>query len=63
MTNQTTLYQNCGREQGGKVVGKMERVFTRAYGDRTRDNSFKQKEDGFRLDTGRHFCTIRVVRH
>jgi len=39
-----------------------EGLFTRACSDRTRANSFKLKEGGFRLATSKKFLTLRVVR-
>jgi len=38
-----------------------ERFFTKACSDRTRGNSFKMQEGGFRLDIRKTFCTMRVV--
>lgn len=41
----------------------MERVFTKAYSGRTRDNSFNLKQDRFRLDKRKKFFTERTLRH
>jgi len=40
-----------------------ERLFTKAYSDNTRGNSFKWKEDRFTLDITKTFFMVRVVRH
>jgi len=37
-------------------------LFIREYSDRTRGNSFTQKEGRFRLDIRNKFCTVGVVR-
>jgi len=39
-----------------------EQLFTRAYRDRIRGNSFKLKEGRFRLDIRKKFFTMRVAR-
>jgi len=40
-----------------------EGLFTRACSDRTRGHVFKVKEGRFRLDIGKKFFTVRMVRH
>jgi len=48
---------------GGACERDGEGLFTRAWSDRTRGNSFKVKEGRFRLDIRKKFFTLRVVRH
>ncbi|GAB0178024.1 triadin [Grus japonensis] len=40
-----------------------ERLFTRAFNNRTRGNGFKLKEGGFRLGLRKKLFTMRLVRH
>lgn len=39
-----------------------DRLFTRAYSDRTMINGLKLKEERFRLDIRKKFFTLRMVR-
>jgi len=40
-----------------------ENIFSRACCDRTRSNGFKLREGRLRLDIGKNFFTMRVVKH
>ena len=40
-----------------------ERLFTRTCSDGRRGNGFKLKEGRFRLDIGKKFFTMRLVKH
>ena len=40
-----------------------EGLFSRAFRDRTKCNGLKLKEAVFRMDIGKNFFTVRVVRH
>lgn len=55
------LYWERDRRQRNKKA--RERLFTRAYSDRTRGNGFKLKEGRFRVDIWKKLLTVRVVRY
>ena len=40
-----------------------DKLFSRACCDRTSGNGFKVKEDRFKIDIGKKFFTMRVVKH
>jgi len=40
-----------------------ENIFNRTCCDRTRSNGFKLREGRFRLDIGKKFFTVRVIKH
>lgn len=47
----------------GPYKKKRGRDLTWANSDRTKGNSFKLKEEGFRTDLAKKLCTQRIVRH
>lgn len=44
-------------------MGKTKRLLTKACRERNRGNSFKLKEDMFRLERRKTFFKVRAVRH
>ena len=47
----------------GSYKKEADRLFHRVYGDRTRGNGFKLKEDKFRLDIREISFTVRMMMH
>jgi len=47
----------------GAYKKAQEGLFTSAWSDRTRVNGFKLKKGRFRLDIGKKFFAMKVVRH
>lgn len=60
-THPVILSWERDRGQRNKKAG--ERLFTRAYSDRTRGNGFKLKGSRFRVDIWKKLLTVRVVRY
>lgn len=46
----------------GACKKERERLLAWASSDSTRGNGFKLKEEGFRIDIKKKFCTQRIVR-